>query len=71
MSKPFLNKNISPACEYCVHGNASKYTDEVFCVKRGVTKKNDYCRKYKYDILKRTPRTATPKTDYTPEDFKI
>ena len=71
MARSLLNKNISPACEYCIHGRPSEYTDEVFCPKRGVTKKNDACRKYKYDVLKRTPRRITPAGEFKPEDFEL
>ena len=71
MAKPLLNKNISPACEYCKHGTASKYTDEVFCLKKGVTNKQDACRHYKYDVLKRTPKRINPTGEFTAEDFEI
>ncbi len=71
MAKPLFNKNISPACKYCLHGHLSEYTDEVFCLKRGVTKPDDACRKFIYDVLKRTPSVATPDTDFKKEDFEI
>ena len=51
MAKSIFNKDITPACCYCVHGKNSEYTDEIFCLKKGVTDKYDCCRHYKYDFI--------------------
>ena len=71
MAKPLFNKDIPPACEYCIHGRPSKYNDEVFCPKRGVTNRRDSCRKYKYDVLKRKPNVLKAADGYAPEDFEL
>ncbi len=71
MAKPLFNKSISPSCAHCMHGRTSEYTDEIFCIKRGITNKNESCRHYKYDVLKRIPTRIKPAADYTPEDFKL
>lgn len=71
MAAGFFNKGLKKACLWCVHGKKSKYTDEVFCIKRGITSFDDYCRKYKYDPLKRTPDVQTIDKDYKAEDFSL
>lgn len=71
MAKSIFNKKISPACCYCVHGKTSEYTDEIFCLKKGITEKNDSCRHYKYDVFKREPQKPTIADGYNPDDFKL
>lgn len=71
MAKPFFNKDIPPACEYCRYGHKSDYSDDIFCSKRGVTSPGDSCRRFRYDVLKRTPRRTTPSGEFKPEDFEL
>lgn len=71
MSKSVFSKDISPACGHCIFGKTSEYSDEIFCLKHGVTERNDACRHYKYDVLKRTPNRIKPVSDFKPEDFEI
>ena len=71
MAKSIFNKNLKKACVYCIHGNVSEYTDEIFCLKKGITDKNDYCRHYKYDVFKREPQRATVSKEYDSEAFKL
>ena len=71
MPSKLFNKDIKKSCLWCEHGRKSEYTDEIFCRKRGVTTAGDYCRKYKYDPLKRVPEKQNLFTDYKDDDFKI
>lgn len=71
MAKPFFNSDIPPACAYCLHGHKSEYSDEIFCEKRGVTRPNESCRRFRYDVLKRTPRKTAPCGEFTAEDFEL
>lgn len=71
MSKPFFNRDLSPACAYCLHGWKSEYSDEIFCKKRGVTSPDDSCRSFRYDVLKRKPKKNAPSGDFKPEDFEL
>ena len=49
-----INKKIEPSCSYCKYGN--KISDEeVACIKKGVVSSGYYCRKFKYDPLRREP----------------
>jgi len=71
MAKSIFNKNIPASCAYCIHGKGSEYTDEIFCLKKGVTDKFSSCRHYKYDVFKRSPEKTAPSNDYKPEDFEL
>ena len=40
-------------------------------MKHGVTGKRDYCRSYKYDVLKRQPEAIAPSGNFTEKDFEL
>ncbi len=69
MSDKIFNKRIEPKCEYCVYGIPLDYDNEILCRKRGITENDDYCRRFKYDPLKREPRKEKISDNYNPEDF--
>jgi len=71
MGNVFFNKKKNRSCSCCVYGEKSKYTPEVLCRKHGVCEKRDYCRHFKYDILKRVPEKIKPSKDFAKEDFSI
>ncbi|MEE1075455.1 MAG: hypothetical protein U0K93_08260 [Acutalibacteraceae bacterium] len=71
MSNKLFNKKLEHHCEYCVYGTNSEFSNEVLCLKRGVTDAKDSCRKYKYDPLKRLPPKAKISNNYNPEDFLL
>ena len=71
MSKSLISKKIVRQCAYCVHGHPSEFSQDVFCIKHGIVQKNDSCRKFKYDILKRTPLHQSIRKEFTAEDFSI
>ncbi|MBO5019735.1 MAG: hypothetical protein J6D52_03620 [Clostridia bacterium] len=71
MSNKHFNKKLPHCCEYCVYGTNSEFSNEVICIKRGVTDAKDYCRKYKYDPLKREPARQKISDNYRPEDFLL
>lgn len=66
-----FNKKLPHYCEYCVHGNCSEFSNEVLCIKKGITNRKDSCRHYKYDPLKREPIAPKIADNYNPEDFSI
>ena len=71
MSNKFFNKNLTPHCEYCVHGMNLDSTKEILCIKRGITEPTDSCPQYKYDPLKREPQKRKISDNYTAEDFLL
>lgn len=66
-----FNKDLPHACSYCVYGRESLFSGEILCSKRGVTSVRDFCRKYKYDPLKRVPERVKISDNYKPEDFSL
>lgn len=71
MAKSMFDKTLPKRCEYCVFGTKSDFSDDVLCKKYGITHFSDSCRKYKYDPLKRKPKSAKPSDNYNPEDFLL
>ncbi len=71
MSDKAFNKNLAHRCEYCVHGKSLDALNEIICKKNGVTLRDDCCRHYKYDPLKRNPEKVKVSQNYSPEDFSI
>jgi hypothetical protein len=71
MPKKVFNKNLEKRCGYCLFGRKSEFSNEVMCLKRGITDVNDCCRRFKYDPLKREPQRVKIDKDFTKEDFEI
>lgn len=71
MFKLRFNKKQDKYCKYCIFGKTLDFSGEVFCKKKGFVSSLDYCRRFKYDPLKRTPSTSTLKNTYTKEDFTL
>ena len=69
--KKFFDRSIRPACAYCAHARQISGGAEIFCIKKGVCKPEDSCRRYSYDPLKRVPKACGIGRDYSPEDFKL
>ncbi len=71
MKNGLYNKEISPQCEYCIYGRLSPDGETVLCPKKGIVTRDFHCRKYKYDIMKRTPKKAPRLTQFDEEDFSL
>jgi len=62
---------ISKRCEYCFYGKISPDGETVLCIKKGPVMRDYFCRKYKYDILKREPKNREFDPQINPEDFSL
>ncbi|MCL2514085.1 MAG: hypothetical protein FWF08_09295 [Oscillospiraceae bacterium] len=71
MLKSLLNKDITPACEYCSRGRMAATGSEVLCRKKGIADPFDYCGKFKYDPLRRKPRKPPVLPEYNEADFAL
>ena len=47
--------DIVPACALCEYAHPLSSGDELLCRKNGVVSADFVCRKFRYDLLKRTP----------------
>ncbi|MBQ8210170.1 MAG: hypothetical protein IJZ35_06290 [Clostridia bacterium] len=71
MKKSLYSQDISPRCEYCANGTVTPDGKEVLCPKRGVMQADSFCKKFKYDALKRKPRQIKLSSDFTVEEFML
>ena len=72
MALKLFKKDIEPMCAICEHGQPTSDGDSVVCRKiGGVMQSYSKCRKYKYDPLKREPKTLTFNGVFLQEDFEI
>jgi hypothetical protein len=62
-----------PMCLYCKHSRAVALTDDMLCAKKGIVPREGRCRKYAYDLLKRTPRRRLEPdfSRFAKEDFTV
>lgn len=71
MKDKMLGGDVSPKCEYCEFSTPTKGDDTVLCPKKGVVSKDWYCKKYKYDIFKREPKSHPTAHEFSKSDFEI
>lgn len=69
--KLFNTKDRIKKCDTCLHGEIAQDNMSIMCSKKGLKEPDDFCRKYKYDPLKRVPLKQIIDTDYSPEDFML
>ena len=67
-----FRKKIERSCSYCIYGTALE-DDQILCMKKGLKRQEDSCRKFKYDPCKRIPAKQKPLdfTRYEQEDFTL
>ena len=73
MKKKLLGHHVEPMCRYCQFGTRVAGSDTVLCPKKGVTDKDDSCKKFRYDPLKRKPQPQAPTEmlTFTENDFSL
>ena len=67
-----FRKQIDRACSYCRHGVAL-CDGQVLCVKKGIKKPEESCRRFRYDPFKRIPVKAKAMdfTQYDDMDYSL
>ncbi len=63
--------NVEPRCKYCRHGIVGTESELILCKKRGVNDPDDFCKKFKYDPLRRIPLKTPPLPKFSKEDFEL
>ncbi len=71
MSRFLFDKEISPKCEYCETGVATADGKEILCRRKGVMSPDSFCKKFRYDPLKRKPTVVQISSGFTQDDFKL
>ena len=72
MRRKLIDKKVMPQCEYCRFSETFMGDEsQKLCKYKGIVAPTDKCHRFKYDILKRPPKTATLADDYSSEDFTL
>lgn len=71
MKKTLSGKNVSPKCIYCETGIVTDDGKTILCKRKGVMQPDSFCRKFRYDPLKRVPDTVKMQTGFSEEDFAL
>lgn len=71
MPKSILNKSITKSCDYCFFGRKSSAFEIILCRFKGPVSKENFCKKYKYDPLKRTPKKTAKLPNFDCNDFEL
>lgn len=63
--------NVEPRCAYCKNGRLGADGKTILCPKKGVAGKDDFCKKFAYDPLKRVPQKLPNLGSFSKEDFEL
>ncbi len=69
--KKIFGSGISPKCIYCETGINTKDGKEVLCRRMGVMQPDSFCKKFRYDPLKRQPEVLKMLSGFKAEDFSL
>ncbi len=67
--RAYFGANVEPNCEYCANG--VMLGERCRCLLNLSPDDGGACRKFIYDPLRRTPRTAPKLGKFDPEDFSL
>ena len=60
------DERIEKYCKYCEEAKTLSDGDTMLCSKKGVVPSGHSCRRFRYDPLKRAPKTVVLDTDTEP-----
>ncbi len=67
------SKIENPKCNICIHADQNKTSGNVLCDIKGTVPADFVCKKFKYDIFKKTvkPKKKLDTSGFTPDDFSV
>ena len=71
MRKKVIGRNVEPRCKYCHYGTPTADGESVVCPKKGVLDKDESCKKFRYNPLKRAPRQDPEVLSFSESDFTL
>lgn len=72
MALKIFKKETEPQCGLCEYGSLIPDGTAVICRKAGgIMQPFSKCRKFKYDPLKREPKTIRISSDFSKDDFAL
>ncbi len=65
------SKQDNPKCTLCIYATIDKPSGNVNCELKGTVPSDFLCKKFKYDIFKKTirPKKRLSKNNFSKEDF--
>jgi len=69
--KKLFGNHVDPSCEICALGMVSSDGETVLCRYAGAPAKHHFCKRFRYDPLKRTPKRMPPPDSFTAADFSL
>ncbi|MCR5042316.1 MAG: hypothetical protein K6C36_09505 [Clostridia bacterium] len=69
MPKGFYDPELEPACAICAKGRIAGDGVHVLCSKKGITDPDSSCSKFRYDPIKRKPRSAPELLSFDSDEF--
>ena len=66
-----FNKDITPACKYCVYGKDCVGIEKTLCEKKGVVEPDHRCAAFRYNALRRKPQRLKPAEKFEQSDFSL
>ncbi len=67
--KPYRDEEQQSVCLYCEYAKILPSGDQVLCPYKGILGIGNYCRRFRYDILKRVPKA--PRHILRPDDAEL
>lgn len=72
MALKLFKSNVEAQCAHCEYAQITPGSNVAVCKKiGGIMQLHSKCKKYKYDPLKREPKTISFSGDFSKEDFEI
>lgn len=72
MALKIFKGNNEPQCAHCEFAEITQGSEVIVCRKiGGIMQLHSKCKKYKYDPLKRQPKSISFSNDFSKEDFEI
>lgn len=72
MALNIFKGNNEPQCAYCEFAEITEGSQVIVCRKiGGIMQLYSKCKKYKYDPLKRQPKSISFSNDFSKEDFQL
>ena len=71
MFKHLFGDTIKPACGYCLFADDAPEDGAIICTRKGRVSAGFYCRRFRYDPLRRIPKKAPRLPKLSPDEFKL
>jgi hypothetical protein len=71
MAKCLFSTSLEGRCAWCINGHPANDSTKILCNRKGIVDSSFFCRKYKYDPLKRVPISPPTLPQFDSSDFSL